>query len=74
MTRRAAHIPEGAEAPAPKKRIRPSGSALKLALQALKDVGIPVEKVLVTGGQYEIISTAIAQEDETENHGDLEGW
>lgn len=62
------------KAVAPKAtRVRASEKAIRAALRAIKDAGLPVDKVCVSGGQVEIHCSLVERETQ-ENDGGLEKW
>lgn len=55
-------------------RIRASERAVTATLKAMRNAGVPVEKLRVIGGQVEIIIASV-EEDEAPEHSDLiEEW
>ncbi|MFN7093267.1 MAG: hypothetical protein ACK4P4_22280 [Allorhizobium sp.] len=56
------------------KRIRASDHALRIALKAVQDAGLPVDKVCVTGGQIEIHCRPIDAGTEAANDRGLKEW
>ncbi len=74
---RAAFVPTDACDQTPPRsgnRIRASEAAIKAALKAIRDTGLAVEKVCVTGGQVEIHCGAIEATIPAEKDGGLEDW
>lgn len=55
-------------------RVRASASAIKAALTALRETGIAVDKVCVSGGKVEIHCAHIEGERVDEKDGGLEEW
>ncbi|MGN6775969.1 hypothetical protein [Rhizobium sp.] len=60
--------------PSEMRRLRASEAAIRATLQALKASGLPVDKVLVVGGQVEIHCGHVEGRNEPEKDGDLEQW
>lgn len=58
----------------PARRVRTSESALRIALKVMRDAGLPVDKVCITGGQIEIHCGAVDGEHADKNDGGLEKW
>ncbi|TIR97928.1 MAG: hypothetical protein E5X01_26990 [Mesorhizobium sp.] len=56
------------------KRTRASQSAIRATLQALKAAGLPVDKVLVVGGQVEIHCGHVEGGSTPEKDGGLKQW
>jgi len=56
------------------QRIRASESAIRAALKAIQDAGLPVEKLLVKGGQVEIHCRHIEDAEQEEKDTGLEKW
>jgi hypothetical protein len=59
---------------APAKRTRTSDRALRIALKAIQDAGLPVEKVLINGAQIEIQCAHIAEEQAQPKDRRLKAW
>ncbi len=55
-------------------RNRVSEHTLAATLKAMRDAGMPVDRVCITGGKVEIHCAPIADDASTENHGGLEKW
>jgi hypothetical protein len=55
-------------------RIRASETAIKAALKAIRDAGLSVERVCVTGGQVEIHCGPVEGDIAREKDGGLEEW
>ena len=72
MSRAERFTPE--ERDRPRSRIRASETAIKAALKALRESGLHVEKVCVTGGQVEIHCAPVAGAGPAENDDGLEQW
>jgi|HigsolmetaAR201D_1030396.scaffolds.fasta_scaffold24669_2 hypothetical protein len=58
----------------PVKRVRASENAIRAALKAIQDTGLPVEKVCVTGGMVEIHCAPIEIAGSREKDGGLKDW
>lgn len=58
----------------PSKRIRASESAIRAALKAIQDAGLPVDKVCISGGQVEIHCRSVEDAKSAENDGGLKKW
>ncbi|MCJ8520614.1 hypothetical protein ABID21_003502 [Pseudorhizobium tarimense] len=56
------------------KRVRASDHALRIALKAIQDAGLPVDKVCVTGAQIEIHCRPVDAEQKPANDGGLKDW
>lgn len=56
------------------KRVRASDRALRIALKAIQDAGLPVDKVCVSGGQIEIHCGAIEGKPARKKNGGLKEW
>lgn len=56
------------------KRVRASDRALRIALKAIQDAGLPVDKVCVSGGQIEIHCGALEEKPTRKKDGGLEKW
>lgn len=57
-----------------RRRIRPSKTAVTVALEAIRSAGLPVEKVCINGGQIEIHCMPVEEQVSSEKHDDLEDW
>lgn len=55
-------------------RVRASEAAIKAALKAIRETGISVEKVCVTGGQIEIHCGQVDGAEPAEKDDGLEKW
>lgn len=55
-------------------RTRASEKAIRAALRAIQDAGLPVEKVCVNGGKVEIHCAPIERGDEQSDDKGLEKW
>lgn len=55
-------------------RIRASEAAIKAALKAMREAGLSVKKLCVSGGQVEIHAGAVESEEPPENDGRLKQW
>lgn len=62
------------DAPEPHKRVRASEHAVKVAIKAMKDCGLPVGKVCINGGRIEIHTAADDAVEHDEDNGGLEKW
>lgn len=60
--------------PSSGKRVRASERALRIALKAIQDAGLPVDKVCVSGGQIEIHCGGIEEAKPKKNDGRLKQW
>jgi hypothetical protein len=60
--------------PPPATRIRASEKAIRAALRAIQDAGLPVDKVCVNGSQVEIHCLAVEETKPTKNDGGLKSW
>lgn len=58
----------------PAKRVRASERALRIALKAIQDAGLPVDKLCVTGGQIEIHCGHVDDAAPSPDHGGLKDW
>ena len=56
------------------KRVRTSERAMRIALQAMKDAGLPVDKVCITGAQIEIHCGGVEQGSVDKKDGRLKQW
>lgn len=56
------------------KRTRTSERALSIALKALKDAGLSVDKVCISGAQIEIICGGVEAKPAPENDRRLKQW
>lgn len=56
------------------KRVRASDRALRIALKAIQDAGLPVDKVCVSGGQVEIHCRPVDGAAPAQNDGGLKDW
>lgn len=56
------------------RRVRASERALRIALKAIQDSGLPVDKVCVSGGQIEIHCRPVEGDDQPKNHGGPKDW
>jgi len=56
------------------KRVRASDHAIRIALKAMQDAGLPVDKVCVKGGQIEIHCRPAEGELEPANDRGLKEW
>lgn len=61
-------------APDTAKRVRASEHAIRAALSAIQQAGLPVEKVCVAGGQVEIHCRPMEASNEAVNDGGLKDW
>ena len=66
---RAAVIHEGKS-----RRVRASKPAILAALEAIKDAGLPVEKLCIAGGQVEIHCRPVEGNEAPANDGGLKEW
>lgn len=55
-------------------RVRASEKAIRAALKAIQDAGLPVDKVCVSGAQVEIHCGPVERVRTDQNDGDLEKW
>jgi len=62
------------EQPSPSKRVRASETAIRAALKAIQDAGLPVEKVCVSGGQIEIHCLPVEAGSTAEKDEGLKDW
>lgn len=60
--------------PSAGKRVRASDHALRIALKAIQDAGLPVDKVCVSGGQIEIHCGTVAGAVTVKKDGGLKDW
>lgn len=58
----------------PARRVRASETAIRAALKAIQDAGLPVEKLCVNGGQVEIHCGSVENRPAPKNDGGLEKW
>lgn len=56
------------------RRVRASERALRIALKAVQDAGLPVDRVSVSGGQIEIHCGGIVEGKQKKNDGRLKQW
>ena len=56
------------------KRVRASETAIRAALKAIQDAGLPVGKVCINGGQVEIHCSPVGKTDDGRNNEGLEAW
>jgi hypothetical protein len=56
------------------KRVRASERALRIALKAMADAGLSVDKLCVTGAQIEIHCGVVEAKPVPKNHGGLKQW
>lgn len=56
------------------KRVRASERALRIALKVVRETGLPVEKLCVTGGQIEIHCGHVDAAAPSPDHGGLKDW
>lgn len=56
------------------KRVRASERALRVTLQAMKDAGLAVDKVCITGAQIEIHCGGVEAPVAEKNDGGPEDW
>lgn len=56
------------------KRVRTSDRAIRIALKALQDANVPVDKVCISGGQIEIHCGAIEGAPASEKDEGLKDW
>jgi hypothetical protein len=56
------------------KRVRASERALRLTLKAMKDAGIAVDKVCITGAQIEIHCGGVEEVKPQENDRRIKQW
>lgn len=55
-------------------RVRASEKAIAAALKAILDVGLPVDRVCVSGGRVEIHCGRVEAGERTKNDGGLKDW
>lgn len=58
----------------PSTRVRASEAAIKAALKAMRDSGIPIGRVCITGGHVEIHPGAVEGAAAVEDDGGLKDW
>jgi hypothetical protein len=56
------------------RRVKASEHAVRVALKAAKDAGLPVDKMCITGGQIVIHFAGIAGAADEEDDSGLEKW
>lgn len=56
------------------KRVRASDRALRIALKAIQDAGLPVDKLLISGGQIEIHCGTVEGKPTSKKDGGLKQW
>ncbi|MCM2292268.1 hypothetical protein NAC44_08000 [Allorhizobium sp. BGMRC 0089] len=65
------------DAPAPQpsqRRVRASEKAVTAALRAIRNAGLPVDRLSVSGGQVEIHISGIEPEPASQNDDGLKDW